>query len=127
MIVLFKRWRLTWLAVLSGAAAIAFSMHLMAADQIQTSAEKSATVHVVNIKNMQFSPNKLQVRVGDEITWINKDIVPHTATAMDKSWDSSNLARGESYSLIVDEETLTEYFCVYHPNMVAQIEIITSE
>ena len=35
--------------------------------------------HVVEIRNLEFTPKELTV--GDTITWINYDLVPHTVTA----------------------------------------------
>jgi plastocyanin len=40
----------------------------------------------VTIAKLVFSPEELKVKVGDTITWINKDIVAHTATARG-DWD----------------------------------------
>ncbi len=80
--------------------------------------------HIVYIENMEFSPSQLQVKVGDSITWINKDFVPHTATALDKSWDSKNLSKGDEYTLVVTADIPTDYYCFYHTNMVASIEIM---
>jgi len=115
-----------WLVLMS-TAALAFSMALSATEPSQNTIEATPSSHVVYIEGMQFSPSSLQVNIGDTITWINNDIVPHTATAVDKSWDSKNLSKGDEFSLTVDENTLLQYFCVYHPNMVAQIELISGK
>lgn len=123
----FQRRRLLGLAVLIGIAALAIPMQLSAAEPTQSGGESTGTNHIVSIKDLQFSPEKLQVKMGDTITWVNNDFIPHTATAIDKSWDSKNLAKGESFSLVVDENTLLDYFCVYHPNMVATIELLSDE
>jgi plastocyanin len=34
----------------------------------------------VTIDKLVFSPVEIKAKVGDTITWINKDIVAHTAT-----------------------------------------------
>ena len=39
--------------------------------------------HVVEIRNLEFTPKELTVVPGDTITWINYDLVPHTVTADD--------------------------------------------
>jgi len=39
--------------------------------------------HVVEIRNLEFTPKELVVATGDTITWINYDLVPHTVTADD--------------------------------------------
>ena len=43
--------------------------------------------HVFEIVKFKFVPAQLQVAAGDTIVWVNKDIVPHTITSTDKSWD----------------------------------------
>jgi plastocyanin len=37
--------------------------------------------HTVTIEAMRFRPEHLTVASGDTIVWINKDLVPHTATS----------------------------------------------
>src|SRR5204862_476961 len=41
----------------------------------------ASRTHTVEIRGMEFHPAELTVAVGDTIVWINRDIVPHTATA----------------------------------------------
>ncbi len=81
--------------------------------------------HKVTISGLKFSPEHLTVRVGDKITWINQDIAPHTATATDKSWDTGNLRRGETVSVIVTDGFAEKYYCRFHPMMKASIKIVT--
>ena len=37
--------------------------------------------HTVTIEEMRFQPERLTVARGDTIVWVNKDLVPHTATS----------------------------------------------
>src|SRR4051794_22427416 len=41
----------------------------------------------VPLANMAFGPVPSGLRVGDTITWVNNDSVPHTVTARDHSFD----------------------------------------
>ena len=41
------------------------------------------------------------MKVGDTIEWKNADIVPHTVTAVDKSFDSAAISPGHSWKFIV--------------------------
>lgn len=82
---------------------------------------KTAPVkHLIEIKKFKFSIPKLDVKVGDEVTWINLDIVPHTATALDESWDSGELKKGESYTMVITDNISLAYFCLYHRQMKAE-------
>ncbi|MDH3667795.1 MAG: hypothetical protein OEN23_12780 [Paracoccaceae bacterium] len=76
----------------------------------------------VEIEDFTYAPSVAAVRFGDMVTWTNLDIVPHTVTAADGSWDSGEIGPGESWSLIVTESVAGNYFCIYHPGMRARLE-----
>ncbi len=75
--------------------------------------------HVVEIRKFTFAPRTLAVRPGDVVVWENADIVPHTATAEDRSWDSGTIAPGGTWETTVNDAMLGDYFCRFHPSMVA--------
>nr|WP_226816404.1 cupredoxin family copper-binding protein [Advenella sp. FME57] len=81
----------------------------------------AATVHVVTIQNMQFVPAALTVRPGDRVTWVNKDLVPHTASAAGSQFDSGVIAAGASWAYTVKKEGTLGYVCRYHPGMQATL------
>src|SRR5687768_16670336 len=56
--------------------------------------------HVVEIRGFEFEPAILQVSAGDTVTWINRDLVPHTATA-GKEWDTGKVEAKGSSSVVV--------------------------
>ncbi|MGY6268829.1 cupredoxin domain-containing protein [Achromobacter denitrificans] len=76
-----------------------------------------AAGHVVAIEGMQFVPATLTVRRGDKVTWVNKDLVPHTATAVSRAFDSGAIAAGASWTYTVDETGSIAYTCLFHPTM----------
>lgn len=86
-------------------------------------AAETGTVHVIDIVDFRFEPEELTVAAGDRITWRNRDVVPHTATARDKSWDSGNLNRNEEWSMIAPAAGVFDYICAYHPSMKGRISI----
>ncbi|MDA0238905.1 MAG: cupredoxin domain-containing protein [Proteobacteria bacterium] len=111
-------------AVLSGAAAVI----TVAALGLQTGkptkgADRSPRKHVVEIKNFAFVPSNLNVKIGDVITWINRDIAPHTATTTDRSWDSGTIKKDKSHRVAVTAEMAGSYFCRFHPHMRATLEV----
>jgi plastocyanin len=55
---------------------LAFALHPASAGQKAS----PKTFHVA-IKGFKFQPEKLEVEVGDTVTWTNEDIVPHIVTA----------------------------------------------
>ncbi len=104
-------------------------MRLVAASAVTTlpcgtsyaTQNEGSLLHGVEISDFTFSIEMLAVRVGDRIVWVNNDIVPHTATAKDRSWDTGLIAPDASAILTVTAGMTTAYFCEYHPVMVAQI------
>jgi len=78
-------------------------------------------VHTVIISGFKFTPAVLQVNAGDTIVWVNQDIVPHTATADDKSWDTGMIESQGQKELIVTKKQSPAYFCFYHPAMKATL------
>lgn len=87
-----------------------------------SNADSSIKDHLVEISGAAFLPAKLLIKVGDSVTWINKDIVPHTATAVDGSWDTGFIGSGEERRVVFDGEKGSAYICTYHPSMTAVLE-----
>lgn len=73
--------------------------------------------HTVVIHNFAFEPPELTVKVGDTIVWKNTDIVSHTVTAADGSFDSDEIKPGKSWKLVAKKAGTFQYACSPHPNM----------
>ena len=71
--------------------------------------------HTVEIRGMEFHPAELTVAPGDTIVWINRDIVPHTATAT--AWGTDVLSQGQSGSIVARRAGTIRYVCNLHPTM----------
>jgi plastocyanin len=83
----------------------------------QSVAFAAPRTHVVVIEGMKFSPEVLEVHVGDTIVWNNKDFFPHTVTAEDHGFDSKEIASGSSWKLKITKAGDMPYFCTLHPVM----------
>jgi plastocyanin len=79
--------------------------------------------HTVTLDGFAFKPATLQVKAGDEIEWVNKDIVEHTATARDGAFDSKILKPGASWRWKATRPGNHVYFCTLHPTMTATLEV----
>ena len=78
--------------------------------------------HVVEIQGMKFNPEVLEVRQGDTVVWINRDIVPHTATSTRKSgWNTGPLPQGDSGQYVARHRGEDPYFCQLHPVMLGKL------
>ena len=74
--------------------------------------------HVIEIRGMAFEPTELTVMRGDTVVWINRDIVPHTATASGAGgWDTGTLSQAESGRVVMRKAGRVPYFCQLHPTM----------
>lgn len=80
--------------------------------------------HTVNIKDLLFTPSDLSVNIGDRIIWVNKDLIPHTATAKSDVWDSGEITTGNSWQTDLAKAGIINYICAYHPSMTARITVI---
>jgi len=79
--------------------------------------------HVVEIRQFSFAPDTIDVMAGDTIRWINRDPVPHTATAEDTSWDSGRLEADGAWVMVAEEGSVVNYICSYHPNMTGLLRL----
>jgi plastocyanin len=78
--------------------------------------------HTVTIDAARFEPARLGVHVGDTVVWVNKDLIPHTATAKGGGFDSKTLAAGASFRFTVKAKGGTDYACLFHPTMTGRID-----
>ncbi len=83
--------------------------------------------HRVEISGFKFTPDRLEVSIGDTITWINRDIAPHTATASEGGWDTGELVKGAEASVPVTAGMETSYFCAFHPMMKARLAVVPGD
>jgi plastocyanin len=79
-----------------------------------------ATTTVV-IENMTYTPATRTVRRGTTVTWINRDLVPHTVTG--KGLDSGSIAPGGSWTFTPTTAGSVDYRCAYHPTMKATLVV----
>ena len=96
-------------------------MVVLAALNVEASSEPRE--HTVEITNFVFEPAMIDARVGDTITWVNRDFVPHTATAEGGSWDTGSINKGESKSLVVTADMVSDYICRFHPTMKGSVDV----
>lgn len=90
----------------------------LAAACLVPASARAETISVV-IDDLAFTPAEIEVKVGDTIEWINRDIFDHTAT-VNGGWDVE-IATGETVSLVIENAEAVEYYCRYHPNMTGKV------
>jgi plastocyanin len=79
--------------------------------------------YTVTMENMRFQPETLTVTRGDTIVWVNKDLVPHTATSQAGGFDSEVIQAENSWRLTVQKKGNFAYVCTFHPTMTAMLRV----
>ena len=85
-------------------------------------ASAAPRTHTVVIDKMKFGPVPANLRVGDRILWVNKDMFRHTATARDKSFDV-DLQPGAKGVSVVRKAGAISVICRYHPGMKVMLKV----
>ena len=73
----------------------------------------------VGMRDFHFSPDSLEVAVGDTVTWVNQSADQHTTTsgevgAPDGKWDSGVLSPGMEFTHVFDAAGNYHYHCEFH-------------
>ncbi|MDP2674554.1 MAG: cupredoxin family copper-binding protein [Dehalococcoidia bacterium] len=89
----------------------------------QTPVVSSADKVTVEIRDYEFFPARLTVDAGTEVTWVNRDNVPHNAVAGDGAFDTGRLDKDDSAPVTLDEPGTHPYKCTYHPDMAATVTV----
>ena len=88
----------------------------------ETATPSARRVEVI-ISNFAFQPNSITTGRGSTIVWTNNDIVNHTVTASDGSFDSGAIAPGDSFEQRFDKIKSYTYSCKFHPEMKGTVTI----
>jgi plastocyanin len=83
----------------------------------QDAAAVKPTVHTVVIEGMKFAPEVTEVRAGDSVLWINKDVFPHTVVADAGAFHSREIPTGGSWKMKAGKKGTFAYVCSLHPTM----------
>ena len=76
----------------------------------------------ISIDNFTFSPASISVKVGDTVTWTNRDDIPHAIVSAGK-FRSKTLDTDDSFSFTFTAAGDYKYFCSLHPHMTGTIKV----
>jgi len=88
-----------------------------------TAAQDKSAANAVTIDNFSFTPMELDVAAGTEVTWTNKDDVPHTVVSVDGKFKSRALDTDQTFSFTFKDPGTYDYFCSVHPRMTGKIVV----
>jgi plastocyanin len=78
----------------------------------------------VKVYMFAFEPSKLTVKVGTRITFTNKDMTAHTATALNESFDTGTIQPGQSKTIVVTRAGTFPYHCLFHAFMTGTLTVV---
>ena len=82
----------------------------------------AALEHEIVISGFAFQPAEIRVAVGDRISWLNQDVVPHNiALPGNQTALSPILQQGQRFSMTVT--AAMAYICGLHPSMNGAIVV----
>jgi len=87
-----------------------------AAGGATTTAPSGAGAQVV-MKNIAFDPASVTINVGETVTWTNEDSVSHTVIGDNGEFESTTLAKGDTFGFTFGQAGTYAYHCSIHPSM----------
>jgi|SRR5215831_7715767 len=77
----------------------------------------------VKIDNFTFTPATLTVPAGTEVTWTNRDDIPHTVVSDDQVMKSKTLDTDDKFTFSFTKPGTYSYFCSLHPKMKGKVVV----
>jgi plastocyanin len=103
-------------------AAIAGAMAAALLTGMPDAALAATATHTIVIRNMRYGPVPANVRVGDTIVWVNRDIFRHTATARNRSFNV-DLPPSATARMVVRQNGTIAFYCTFHPGMTGRLVV----
>jgi plastocyanin len=80
--------------------------------------ENPAGITQVTIRLMKFSPETIEVGIGQTVEWVNDDLTPHTVTSQGAgNLNSGSIDAGASWRHTFVQVGSFQYYCTFHPEM----------
>lgn len=87
---------------------------------------KSKAGTKVDMKNIQFVPMNVTVKMGQTVTWTNSDSVAHNVTkegGPGADFKSSTLNGGDTFSHTFTAAGKFDYVCTIHPSQTGNVTV----
>ncbi len=115
-------WSRKSLVSMMGVLAVAASLVLTERSHAAKT-EAQAVPAEVKIDNFTFTVPSITVPVGTEVTWVNRDDIPHTLMSDDGVFRSKALDTDDKYSFKFAKVGTYHYFCSIHPKMTGEVVV----
>jgi plastocyanin len=74
----------------------------------------------IDMRDIRFAPERLRLRRGARVEWLNRDKVAHTVTEGNRlynDFDSGDIPPGKAFARSFDRPGEVRYVCTIHANM----------
>jgi plastocyanin len=78
-----------------------------------------AADRTVRIVSSDFARDPVRITVGDRVTWVNADSLPHDASG--NGWSTPLLLNGQRASVRFNTRGTYRYTCTIHPEMSGRV------
>lgn len=82
------------------------------------------TAAQVTIENFAFAPDRLTVKAGTTVTFVNHDDIPHSVVSETGAFRSPALDTDEKFSITFAKPGEFAYVCGLHPHMRGRISVV---
>ena len=104
-----------------------FLLTVLALHANNLSARAHAIDTIVTIDNFTFEPQRLMVKAGTTVTWVNQDDIPHLVASTTRLFKSKALDTDDKFSFTFTTPGVYDYFCSLHPHMTGTIVVEAGE
>jgi len=95
--------------------------HIAITAELTDARAVTKVLHYVN--EYTYKPLRAKVKAGTTVTWTNNGKLPHSATAIDGSWTTGEIAPGASATVRFDKPGTYTYRCADHRWSYAQLVV----
>ena len=106
-----------------GIAVVVIAAFYVLHSGVGIAAPTKGAVHTVLIEGMKFVPETIAVTEGDTVVWTNKDLFPHTVTAVGGRFDSHEIKATKSWKYVPRKKGEFGYVCTLHPTMKGMLVV----
>jgi plastocyanin len=79
----------------------------------------------IGMRGLRFHPDNVQVAVGQKVTWVDDESVPHDVKAdSGASFQSKTFGHHETYSFTPTTAGTIKYECTLHPGMTGTLHVV---
>jgi plastocyanin len=111
---------------------LVFSNFSVLAQKATPSLVKDVTIpmNAATMGDKAYSPNPIDVKVGEGVTWSNDDSQIHSATSgaagsadSGSVFDSGIMSPNSTFDFVFDTAGTYDYYCTMHPQMVGTVNV----